>query len=615
MVPQMIAARRIMQGLGLLMDAYTFAPIFGALHRMRRSLARQKKDTWPAIELALSEYETMCGCSVRLNETMLTNLALTVGLGNRFLNNGHGQNKPDERVLDRIRAIDSKFARELEAMLTHTHDPHTFAALLNLGGKSGAFDDIQAVWSALISETNFSRIESTQPLLTSLTLAAYMNALIDCKQYKDAISAFYTHALPLRSSTMPTGRRSFVAHPRLKTIDKSVYDAALRAFALADNHRMCIQIMRRMVNSGNPPSALSIRYSLLPPDSERESLHISRYTRRWSLPLHVARCIWNIAIESRRREWARGKPGPISANTLPVIVNDIAAQFIRIAAYARNTEFGEEVFEALKKEAAYFGMKSPSVHRDGKTTDDNNGPAMTDSRFPEDLQCAPNVRTYTSMVTLYCNVADLSGVSNIWAQMINDGIEPTLHTYTSLIAALHKVALRKRWRKSREHAEQTAQLAGSAMKQPDGSSADEDVHISSMDHIWIPTAQDITIKRVEDQVIGSASSPDSDKFQQEQLNRFKRLSLDIPLSTLLLRYHSSRIYDVVSNESQYQSTEPTSIDKNIIEDIERALQICRIVEEKGLKPDARFHAALADFFSICGDEKSAELVRRQMDHE
>ncbi|KAJ2667756.1 hypothetical protein IWW42_005708 [Coemansia sp. RSA 1085] len=607
MVPQMIAARRVMQGLGLSMDAYTFAPILGALHRMRRSLTRQKKDTWPAVDLALSEYEVMCECNVKLNETMLTSLALTVGLSNNFASSDQGQNKPDERVLDRIRAVDSKVARELEAMLTHTHDPHTFAALLNLGGKSGALDDIRAVWSTLISKAKFS--ESTQSFLTSLTLAAYMNALIDCKQYEDAISAFHTHALPLRSSITPKGR-AHVAQPRLKTIDKSVYDAALRAFALADRHRMCVQIMSRMVNSGNPPNALSIRYSLLPP--EREKLHASRYTRRWSLPLHVARSIWDIVIESRRRGWARGQSSPTSANSLPVIVNDIAAQLIRIAAYARNIEFGEEVFEALKKEAAFFGMKSQSIHLDGEDVD---RPATTDSRFPEDLQCAPNVRTYTAMVTLYCNVADLTGVSNIWAQMINDGIEPTLHTYTSLIAALHKVALRKRWRQSREYAEQNPQLAGSALELSDNSSAGEDPNPSNMDHIWMPTAHDTTIKRVEDQVIGSASGSESDEFQQEQPSSFKRLSLDIPLSTLLLRYHSSRIYDVVSNESQYQSTATTSIDKNIIADIERALQICRVVEEKGLKPDARFHAALADFFSVCGDEKSAELVRKQMDHE
>ncbi|KAJ1861145.1 hypothetical protein LPJ78_005505 [Coemansia sp. RSA 989] len=468
MVPQMIAARRVMQGLGLSMDAYTFAPILGALHRMRRSLTRQKKDTWPAVDLALSEYEVMCECNVKLNETMLTSLALTVGLSNNFASSDQGQNKPDERVLDRIRAVDSKIARELEAMLTHTHDPHTFAALLNLGGKSGALDDIRAV------------------------------------------------------------------------------------------------------------------------------------------------CIWDIVIESRRRGWARGQSSPTSANSLPVIVNDIAAQLIRIAAYARNIEFGEEVFEALKKEAAFFGMKSQSIHLDGEDVD---RPATTDSRFPEDLQCAPNVRTYTAMVTLYCNVADLTGVSNIWAQMINDGIEPTLHTYTSLIAALHKVALRKRWRQSREYAEQNPQLAESALELSDNSSAGEDPNPSNMDHIWMPTAHDTTIKRVEDQVIGSASGSESDEFQQEQPSSFKRLSLDIPLSTLLLRYHSSRIYDVVSNESQYQSTATTSIDKNIIADIERALQICRVVEEKGLKPDARFHAALADFFSVCGDEKSAELVRKQMDHE
>ncbi|KAJ2441003.1 hypothetical protein IWW46_003710, partial [Coemansia sp. RSA 2440] len=447
MVSQAVASRRIMQGFDLSMNAYTFAPIFAALHRMRRSLVRQKKDAWQAIELALDEYEEMRKSNVTPNATILTNLALTIGLNNTFADTSCAQGGQDERVLARLRDVDSTVARELEAMLSRSHDPHTYAVLLNLGGRSGAVDDVRAVWSSLINEMKFSWTVAKQPLLNSLTFSAYMNALISCKRYNEATTAFYTHVTPMSTSSTQLGRPG-IDTPILIGADQSVYNASLQAFARADRHRMCVHILRRMVNSGIQPSALSVRNSMLPPDIDAQKDKPARYTRRWSLPLMIARNMWSVIIESRQREWARnpsGLTGHLFGEQLPVIVNDVAAQLIRTAAYARNVEFGEQIFDALNKEAAFFGMTSQGHHDS----------ATTSNRFPEDLQCAPNVRTYTSMITLYCNIADLTGVNRIWTQMVNDGIEPTLHTYTSLVAAMHKVALRKRWKRSREHAEQS----------------------------------------------------------------------------------------------------------------------------------------------------------------
>ncbi|KAJ2343677.1 hypothetical protein GGF43_005643, partial [Coemansia sp. RSA 2618] len=236
MIPQATASRRVMQGFGLSMNAYTFAPIFAAIHRMRRSLVRQKKDAWPAIELALDEYDAMRSSNIAPNATILTNLALTVGLNNTFADSIHVQSRRDSRVLHRLKDVDSTVARELEAMLTRTHDPHTYAALLNLGGKSGAVEDVRAVWSTLIYETQFPRGVLAQPLLTSLTLSAYMNALIDCKRYNEAISAFHAHITPKPDSSTQLGRL-FIDTPRLVDADRSVYDAALKAFACADRHR------------------------------------------------------------------------------------------------------------------------------------------------------------------------------------------------------------------------------------------------------------------------------------------------------------------------------------------------------------------------------------------
>ncbi|KAI7831920.1 hypothetical protein BX661DRAFT_179510, partial [Kickxella alabastrina] len=120
----------------------------------------------------------------------------------------------------------------------------------------------------------------------------------------------------------------------------------------------------------------------------------------------------------------------------PVVVNDIAAQLIRVAAVARNVAFGEDVLAALRREAAHFGADALA-------------------RLPPDLQCAPNVRVYTAVVTLYANDADLRGIARTWADMLHAGVAPNLFTYTSLVVGLHKVALRKRWRAAQEAAERS----------------------------------------------------------------------------------------------------------------------------------------------------------------
>ncbi|KAJ2316548.1 hypothetical protein IWW52_003594, partial [Coemansia sp. RSA 2704] len=624
MVPEMLASRRVMQGFGLSMSAHTFAPIFAALHRARRSLARQKKDAWPAIELALDEYEAMRASNVSPNATILTNLALTVGLSNTFAQPDHAQGGRDDRVLARLSAVNSTVARELESMLTRAHDPHTYAALLNLSSKSGSLDDIRAVWASLISEVRFARITPTQPLLTSLTLSAYMNALIACRRYEEAISAFYVHVTP-DTAIKGSFKRPDIAAPKLLSADHSVYNAALQAFARADRHRACVHVLRQMVGSGIQPSALAIRYSLLPPDYDAQKSRSLRYTRRWSLPLATARDIWQVVINSRQREWARGARGPPTHapdDRLPVIVNDIAAQLIRIAAYARNVEFGEEVFDALNREAAYFGMAPQHAGSDSADADGHGTPVSASNTFPEDLQCAPNVRTYTSMITLYCNNADLPGVSKMWAQMINDGIEPTLHTYTSLITALHKIALRKRWKKSREQARMpTRPTAVWEHSDEVELPADDGLRFGGsgmgdrIDQIWSPTSHDTTIKRVEDRVVNAAFQTGNTRqgAQQTQNGDDSQLNLDIPLSTLLLWYHSSRIRDTVDSVGRSQANRSSLIDEGTAEDIERVMRVCQAVEEKGLTPDYRFHVALANFLETCGDGKSAELVRRHMD--
>ncbi|KAJ2789916.1 hypothetical protein H4R20_007097, partial [Coemansia guatemalensis] len=277
---------------------------------------------------------------------MLTNLALTVGLSNPYedINRGGDGSKNDssDQTRARLGYVGGTVTRELESMLTCAQDPNIYAALLNLGGQLRSPEDIDSVWQTLLSEEKFNFSRRERKLLDSLTLSSYMNALIDCRKYSDALSAFYNHALPPLAGKGRQGQRSHIDTPRLQFIGLPVYEAAIRAFARVDRHRMCVHVMRTMVNQGIQPSMLSVRYALLPPDNDAQSPSTAQYTRRWTLPLATARDIWGIVLESRQNVWAHGvydsqiSLGPGQTKQRPVIVNDIAAQLIRIAAYARN---------------------------------------------------------------------------------------------------------------------------------------------------------------------------------------------------------------------------------------------------------------------------------------
>ncbi|KAJ2108206.1 hypothetical protein GGI03_000656 [Coemansia sp. RSA 2337] len=605
MIPQMLASRSVMGGLGLSMNVYTFGPVFAALHRLRKRLVRGRRDAWPAISHALSEFDAMRKAGISPNASILTNMILTVGLNNPYALDATRSDN-ESSVQAKILAIGGSVAQELEQILSRARDPNIYATLLNIAARTANHGEVQEIWQTLLAESAQTHHMPPQQLLTCLTLSAYMNALNACKMYDSAIAAFYAHAMPAPSeeSGAPGG-------PRLQALDRSVYEAALMAFARTDRHRMCVSLIRTMISKGIQPSVLALRYTLLPPDhtvlAKRPS---STYTRRWSLPLAIARSVWSLIVEARRSAWMHS-PGPSSVyadasvqQEQPVIVNDIAAQLIRIAAYARNVEFGEEVFEALNAEAAYFGQ----VRRDSHASEVDGGDTATrSSQFPEDLQCFPNVRTYTSMITLYGNDANLAGVGKMWESMLSNGVEPNLHTYTSLIVALHKVALRRRWRGAQLYKGQ-----GSDAGEPRVPFASASRDSGSLP--WESTQQDLVIGDIEDWIVDArpSSSSSSNDSVPSWLSRSESPSLDIPLSTLLLRYHALRIRDTLRSPEGALKEHMDAVEHSTSENIQRAMQVCHAVETAGLKPDYRFHAALADFLDTCGDASGAELVRRRM---
>ncbi|KAJ2412805.1 hypothetical protein GGI10_003463 [Coemansia sp. RSA 2530] len=608
MVPQMLASRNVMSGLGLTMNVYTFGPVFAALHRLRKRLVRDRQDAWPAISHALHEFEAMRSAGISPNASILTNMILTVGLNNPYAHSDDMHSDSESSMRAKISSIGGSVAQELEQILARARDPNIYATLLNISARTSNYGEIQEIWQTLLAE---SAQTPHQPLLTCLTLSAYMNALNDCKMYDAAIAAFYAHATPA-----PFGESGAPSSPRLLALDRSVYEAALMAFARTDRHRMCASLIRTMTSKGIQPSVLALRYTLLPPDPTALSKRLnSTYTRRWSLPLAIARSVWSMVVEARRSVWMQGTdPNSVYADSSaqqeqPVIVNDIAAQLIRIAAYARHVEFGEEVFEALKAEAAYFGQERHDLPSSEVDADD--AATAHSSRFPEDLQCFPNVRTYTSMITLYGNDANLAGVSRMWEDMLRDGIEPNLHTYTSLIVALHKVALRRRWKGAQLYKDQGRSSVVGELHVPFASTYRDGKGLP-----WESTQQDLVISDIEDWVVG-ATPRSSDSDNSESAPSWLSCNsaspdLDIPLSTLLLRYHTLRIRDTLRSPESALKGHVSAVEHVTSENIHRAMQVCHAVESAGLTPDHRFHAALADFLDTCGDSSGAELVRSRM---
>ncbi|KAJ2618823.1 hypothetical protein GGI26_006324 [Coemansia sp. RSA 1358] len=639
MISQMLAARRIMSGFGLRMSAYVFGPIFSALHKARRLKLRDGKDIWPVIRIALSEYEAMVGAGVEPNPTMLTNLMLTIGFDDSELAaNAVDATEIEERSRERKQksAVSNLVSQRLESILVRAHNPNIYAALISIAGRTKKADEVQALWKTLIAEAQLPRAGSSgqhRQILSSLTLAAYMNALINCKSYDAAISAFLEYKFSNRSDDAKAEmhRKYRSPLPSLLDINRDVYETSLKAFALANKHRMCPIVISQMINSGIQPSVLTLRYSLLPPEfTDISNAQSQDYTRPWSLSLVTARKIWDLVLPARQQVWTHRSPymylksgRRIPESELPVITSDVAAQLIRIAAYAHHVQFGEQVFTALISEANHYGAGyryGAGEAANTERTDDEYSRSNTDlhSCLPADIQCVPNVYVYTSMITLYANCADLDGVGRIWTAMLRDGIEPNLHTYTSLAVALHKYALRRRWRQVREHAKSTE--VGSIgeysntknVTPPPWATAKHDQMIDSIEE-WITKGKTKVGQKQrmsEPSVEDSRSSDSSSKLPFEMLKDAGSLDLDIPLSTLLLRYRAVRIREAAGRSTKDGINKQDALaERESIKQIQRAMELCQKVEFAGLKPDLKFHTALADFFEACGDRSGAELVR------
>ncbi|KAJ1864101.1 hypothetical protein LPJ73_000355 [Coemansia sp. RSA 2703] len=588
MVTQMLGARKTMNHLGIDANAHVFGTIFAALRQMRKSLAARGCDTWTATASTLEEYDAMRASGVKANATMLTNIILIAGL-NQYSADSSDSSKRDPRMSQKLAQISQDTAAELEDLMIKARDPDVYAALLNVSGKTGNTSEVNALWKTLVTETQLA--DSSAPhVLTSRTLAAYMNALISCRAYDDALSAFYEYALPQQKQPFTKNgspsTRTIPTRPFLRTVELPVYEAAIHASARADRHQVCPRLVRAMVASGIQPSVLTLRYSLLPPDSgETRKPRASRFTRAWSLPLTIARELWDVVIAVRRDVWMR-EP----TDNRPVIVNDIAAQLIRVAARARDVEFGKDVFDALRREANHYGIDHGL---------ENSARRMA---LPDHMQCAPNVRTYTSMITMYANNIDLEGMSRMWASMSADGVAPNVHTYTSLIVGLHKIAIRKRWRMLRECAENIE--------------AGGDTFTAASSQIpWEPVSQDRMVEAIEDWITKQPNAETSETlpqtFSPEILDGAASPNIDIPLSTLLLRYYATRIRDTERRTHlvSVSSAVPESDADNEF-GLRRAMRICEEVDNSGLVPDGRFHAALADLFEACGDWSGANIVRR-----
>ncbi|KAJ1800132.1 hypothetical protein LPJ59_001320 [Coemansia sp. RSA 2399] len=388
---------------------------------------------------------------------------------------------------------------------------------------------------------------------------------------------------------------------------------------------MCPVVISRMIGSGIQPTVLSLRNSLLPPDWKHSpSAEQPGSTRSWVLPVATASEIWSLVLPTRQQIWARREfhgdsdgSEDVLEGELPVITNDVSMQLIRIATHARNVQFGEQVFAAFDSEISCFGTRhrsDPAEDTDVNKADreDREQSISNRSRFPSHMQCDPNVYTYTSMITLYASRADMHGVGNMWNMMLRDGVEPNLHTYTSLVVALHKHALRERWYNSREHKSSKAtngHIAGYCGGDSDAqpwASTKHDKMIDSIEEWFVNKHDPETTNKV-----GSSSgrSPSVDWFKE-----MASMDLDIPLSTLLLRYRTVRIKEAMGKVpfSGHAKKSPYSED-NAIKQIQRVMELCQKVESAGLQPDFKFQAALADLFDACGDRPGAELVRRRIE--
>ncbi|KAJ2558554.1 hypothetical protein EV175_000730 [Coemansia sp. RSA 1933] len=486
MIPQMLAARRVMSGLGVRPSVYAFGPIFAAFHKERQIMVRKGKDATHVMKQALREYKVMRDEGVEPNEVILTNLMLTIGYSRQDMDSKstYSSDKDADRSDHQKKLVDvfRLISQKLESILVQSHNPQIYAALIGIAGRARRLDEE----------------------------------------------------------------------------------------------------------------------------------------------------IWNLVLPTRQQVWARREfhgdhvgGDDMLEGELPVVTNDVSSQLIRIAARASNVQFGEQVFAAFESEISCFGTRRSRDPAEGvdDTQPDNR------RRFPSHMQCDPNVHTYTSMVTLYANNTDIHGVGKMWNLMLRDGVEPNLHTYTSLVVALHRHALRERWRRLREHkrcsvAEDGHKAAGSDSRGKDTQPWASTKHDAMIDNIeeWLVNKNDDAKENIRKHSsdysvadeAGSSSGEDSPSL--DWFKEIASLDIDIPLSTLLLRYRAVRIREAMGKTHFNGHAKRRDYEQDeAIKQIQRAMELCQKVESAGLQPDFKFQTALADLFDACGDKPGAELVRRRIE--
>ncbi|KAJ1675878.1 hypothetical protein EV182_000390 [Spiromyces aspiralis] len=458
-----------------------------------------------------------------------------------------------------------------------------------------------------------------------------------------------------------------------KLVDRHTFNTVIASCAVLGQHERSLGLLDLMVDLGHVPTVATM-YALLgladgtPPNLSRNLRHVSNCDKN---VYAVAKLGLSRIVQARRelarRRQRRRQQGRISmtregaagssrtqddeetlkALVEPAITTPLANQLIAVAGRAWDKQFAKQVFDQLNVEHAALMAQ---LQR-GKTGQDQLGQVDDDYASQRSLargedppdqeedylpyECAPNVYTYTSLLYVYARLGRLQTVLSVWKEMIGTGITPNIASYTSLLLALHRV-VKKYWRQQQQgqyrdldnwygwQLDDGEQRPGS---QPPLLSSSNELQLRRLgeegdeDDIFIRATQKRVanlIHRIEDFLIGttttavaepttSGSSASAPEDHQQQWwswagsNGDEDIQIDLPAATLLLHTHTVNI--------QQQKSSPRALER----EVQRALQVCNILEKLHIEPDKTFYEALLALFESYGDERGIAIVKEMLD--
>ncbi|KAJ1920919.1 hypothetical protein H4219_000972 [Mycoemilia scoparia] len=607
---------------GLKPDEYTFSSLFYSFRKARYGINRPGPEKLASlVETGRQLWQEMLTSGIEPNDICLTNIVALISFDTP-------KGKADDEPL-----ISSAIQR-LETESSSKQNPYGYITLLNHCAKHRDLGSIKHLWNTILTETRFI---PRSPLIQPMVLNAYLCALSACGSHRMVLTTFFKLAgaeFHIEPWKIPRGLHHnsrddlpAMAHQShfSKTFDRSTFDILIQSCVHMGLYNLAESVLEQMVKHDFVPTNVTLRAMLgaSPTTKKKSKDRNSIQDLDTVTQIEYAKNALSTIISTRRRlrqevsthHGATRDGRDLSGLNELGITTALASQIIGLAAKCEDLKFGELVFETLKEEHDRVKKENEQERQDQiynyemereeeekhatmgsieatiiKNHSFQEGqPRLRHNHYREHIEkfCVPDVYLYSSLLNLYTKLGELRDVINVWNTMDEQGLKPDIVSYTTLLHAFHRAAL-KIYVTDRESDEPVSNREYVNTDESKTERRNRFISvIEKIERFFLRSANDII-----DDISLTEDIPDQQKKENlvdddkdDFIDKSSRPKIDLKSATMLLRTHSSRL-----DEVRYWRIEDKIKEKK--HRIHKALELCEMLKELEIEPDEKFNAAL-----------------------